>query len=89
MREQGKMLMTTIGVAVNSLDRLETILPAVQDLGRRHVSYGVRDEHYNTVGAALLWTLEQGLGENFTDEVKDAWTTVYGVLAETMRGAAA
>ena len=61
----------------------------MEDLGRRHVGYGVADEHYDTVGAALLWTLEKGLGRAFTPEVKDAWATVYGVLATTMKNAAA
>jgi hypothetical protein len=57
-------------------------------LGRRHAAYGVKDEHYGTVGAALLWTLGEGLGADFTPEVKDAWTSVYGTLATTMREAA-
>jgi hemoglobin-like flavoprotein len=89
MKEQGDKLMKMINTAVSGLDQLEQIVPAVQQLGVRHVAYGVKDEHYDTVGAALLWTLETGLGDAFTEEVKDAWTTVYGVLAETMKGAAA
>jgi hemoglobin-like flavoprotein len=89
MKEQGAKLMKMINTAVNGLDRLEAIVPAVQDLGARHVGYGVKAEHYDTVGAALLWTLEQGLGEGFTPEVKDAWAEVYGVLASTMKDAAA
>jgi len=89
MAEQGKKLMTMINTAVNGLKRLESIVPAVQDLGRRHVDYGVKDEDYDTVGAALIWTLSQGLGDDFTDEVKDAWVTVYGILATTMKNAAA
>jgi hemoglobin-like flavoprotein len=89
MKAQGKKLMAMIGTAVGGLSKLETIVPAVQDLGRRHVKYGVKDQHYDTVGAALLWTLEQGLGEAFTPDVKSAWTTVYGVLATTMKDAAA
>jgi hemoglobin-like flavoprotein len=60
----------------------------VQDLGRRHTRYGVQDSHYETVGAALLWTLEAGLGKAFTSDVKDAWIAVYGLLATTMRDAA-
>lgn len=82
--EQGKKLMQTLGVAVSSLTKLETILPVVQDLGRRHVDYGVPDESYQTVGQALLWTLEQGLGEAFTTELKDAWTQTYVTLSEVM-----
>jgi len=60
----------------------------VQGLGRRHVGYGVTDAHYDTVGGALLWTLEKGLGAAFTSEMKDAWATVYGVLATVMKDAA-
>lgn len=89
MKSQGKKLMAMIGTAVSGLTQLDTIVPAVQALGRRHVNYGVKDQHYATVGAALLWTLEQGLGEAFTAEVKTAWATAYGVLANTMKEAAA
>jgi hemoglobin-like flavoprotein len=89
MKAQGRKLMTMISTAVNGLTRLEAIVPAVQDLGRRHVKYGVKEQHYDTVGAALLWTLEQGLGEAFTPDVKAAWATAYGVLAKTMKDAAA
>lgn len=88
MKEQGRKLMAMIGTAVNALDKLESVVPAVQNLGRRHVDYGVKDEDYDTVGGALLWTLETGLGEAFTPEVKEAWVTVYGVLADTMKAAA-
>jgi hemoglobin-like flavoprotein len=89
MAEQGRKLMTMINVAVNGLDRLEAIVPAVEQLGERHVGYGVKDKDYDTVGAALLWTLEAGLGEAFTPEVKEAWSVTYGVLANTMKAAAA
>jgi hemoglobin-like flavoprotein len=89
MREQGRKLMQMLTVAVRGLDRLETIVPAVQALGRRHVAYGLTEAHFATVGAALLWTLEQGLGSAFTPEVADAWASVYGVLATTMQGAMA
>lgn len=84
MAEQGRKLMSMIAVAVSSLDRLETILPAVRQLGARHASYGVREEHYATIGAALLWTLEKGLGPDFTHAVRAAWTTTYSLLANTM-----
>ena len=89
MKEQGRKLMTMITVAVRGLDDLGKLVPAVQELGRRHVGYGVKDEHYATVGSALLWTLEQGLGSAFTPEVKDAWATTYTVLADTMKNASA
>jgi hemoglobin-like flavoprotein len=78
-----------ISVAVAGLTRLDTIVPAVQDLGRRHVGYGVKDKHYDTVATALVFTLEKGLGDAFTPEVKEAWVTTYGVLAKTMKDAAA
>jgi nitric oxide dioxygenase len=89
IKEQGRKLMAMITLVVNGLTRLETLMPRVRDLGQRHQSYGVQAVHYSTVAAALLWTLERGLGASFTSEVKDAWTTAYGVLATTMQGAAA
>ncbi len=88
MGEQGRKLMKTIGVVVNGLTRLDEVVPAVQELGRKHVDYGVKPEHYATVGAALLWTLEQGLGGAFTPAVKAAWTAAYGTLATVMQDAA-
>jgi len=87
MSEQRKRLMQMIAVAVRGLERLDELVPAVQDLGRRHAGYGVEDRHYDTVGAALLWTLEKGLGSAFTPEAKEAWATVYGILATTMKDA--
>ena len=80
--------MTMIGTAVNGLDDLNSIVPAVQNLGKNHVGYGVKDSHYDTVGASLLETLEAGLGDDFTPAVKDAWTEVYTILATTMKDAA-
>jgi hemoglobin-like flavoprotein len=88
MKQQGSLLMAMIAVAVNGLNRLDEIRPAIQDLGRRHAGYGVRNEHYATVGAALLWTLEQGLGAAWTPELKEAWTACYTVLAGVMQEAA-
>jgi hemoglobin-like flavoprotein len=88
MPAQRKVLMQTLTVVVKSLDKLEQIVPAVQALGRRHAGYGVREEHYATVGAALLWTLEQGLGDAFTSDVRDAWADAYGILASVMIEAA-
>jgi hemoglobin-like flavoprotein len=84
MAQQRKVLMQTLSVVVKSLDKLDTILPAIRALGRRHAGYGVRAEHYETVGVALLWTLEQGLGEAFDEETRDAWATAYGTLASVM-----
>ena len=65
------------------------LVPAVQALGKRHQTYGVKDAHYDTVGEALLWTLERGLGDGFTPDVKTAWASAYGLLATTMKTAAA
>ena len=89
MQEQGRKLMQMIAVAVRGLDDLDQLLPAVRALGQRHARYGVRPAHYGTVAAALLWTLEQGLGDAFTPEARTAWSTVYGILAGTMMGGAA
>jgi len=89
MPEQRKKLMQMIGVAVSGLDRVDATLAAVAELGKRHGAYGVTDEHYDSVRAALLWTLEKGLGEQFTPEVKEAWATVYALLANTMKGVVA
>jgi hemoglobin-like flavoprotein len=88
MKEQGRKLMMMIRIAVDGLDDLDKLVPAVQDMGRRHATYGVENSHYDTVGASLLWTLEQGLGPAFTPEVKEAWTVVYTLLAHTMKQAA-
>jgi hemoglobin-like flavoprotein len=88
MKDQGRKLMQMLAVAVKGLDRLQDILPAVQQLGRRHADYGVRDEDYETVGSALLWTLEKGLGDAFTEEVRAAWVKVYGILTTEMKAAA-
>ncbi len=87
--EQGKKLMQMLTVAVKGLDKLDEIVPAVQQLGARHVDYGVKDEDYDTVAEAFVYTLEQGLGDALTDEVKAAWVKVYGVLAGVMKAAAA
>ena len=89
MVEQGKKLMSVLNVAVNSLKNLEAILPTVKDLGKRHIGYGVKDEDYDVVAEALLWTLGAGLGDDFTDEVKAAWTQTYVTLANVMKEAAA
>jgi hemoglobin-like flavoprotein len=88
MAPQRKKLMQMLTAAVKGLDRIEQLIPVVQDLGRRHVGYGVKDSHYDTVGEALLWTLQMGLGDAFTPETKQAWATVYDLLATTMQNAA-
>lgn len=88
MTTQGQKLMATLGVVVAGLRDLPSIVPAAQNLARKHVGYGVRAEHYAPVGAALLWTLEQGLGEAFTPEVKTAWADAYGLLSSVMIAAA-
>ena len=84
MNAQGEKLVMSINLVVNSLNNLDHVVPALQDMGKRHVDYGVSAEHYDTVGAALLWTLEQALGADFTNEAKEAWTVAYGIIASTM-----
>ena len=86
MAEQGRKLIAMISVAVSNLERPATLLPA---LGARHSSYGVKDHHYDTVAAALLDTLQRGLGEAFTPDVKAAWAESYRVITRVMRTAAA
>ncbi|MFB9992860.1 globin family protein [Deinococcus oregonensis] len=88
MNEQGHKLMLMLGIAVANLNKPEVVLPALRKLGERHAGYGVTAHHYETVGSALLWTLEQGLGEAFTPEVCLAWETVYRLVADTMKAAA-
>jgi hemoglobin-like flavoprotein len=88
MQTQGRKLMQMIGLAVHGLNSPETLIPAVQALGRRHAAYGVAEKDYETVGKVLIRTLEQGLGADFTPQVKEAWLATYQLLAETMRQAA-
>lgn len=82
-------LMAMLGLAVANLNHPETVVPALQDLGRKHVAYGTQAAHYAPVGAALLWTLEQGLGSDFTPEVREAWAETYRLVAGVMQQAAA
>lgn len=84
MEQQGQKLMEMISLAVSQLDALPELVPVLQNLAKRHVRYGVKEAHYATVGAALLQTLGQGLGADFTGDVRDAWATVYGTMAEVM-----
>jgi hemoglobin-like flavoprotein len=87
MKEQGRKLMSMIATAVAQLDKVEALAPVLRALGKRHIGYGVRDSDYDTVATALLWTLEKGLGADFTPALKDAWTACYGVLAAEMKAA--
>lgn len=89
MQSQGAALMKMIGWAVSRLERAEELLPALRELGARHVRYGVQDRHYATVGAALVQTLSEGLGEAFTDEVSGAWIEMYDLVSATMMAGAA
>jgi nitric oxide dioxygenase len=88
MKEQGRKLMSALALVVTGLANPKSILPTVEGLGRKHVSYGVEERHYDTVGAALLWTLEKGLGDKFTPDVKTAWAAAYTLLAGVMKDAA-
>ena len=88
MGQQGERLMTMIGAAVGLLDRPDALIPVLQKLGARHGGYGVVDAHYETVGGALLLTLEQGLGDAFTPQTRAAWTEMYGLVSRTMIAAA-
>jgi hemoglobin-like flavoprotein len=85
LRDQGEKLMLILDTAVRGLDHLDQLVPKVMALGQRHVGYGVRAEHFDTVGEALLWTLRQGLGRDYTPEVEAAWVEVYGLLSSIMR----
>jgi hemoglobin-like flavoprotein len=85
MKEQGRMLMMMIAGAVRGLSNPATLVPVLKGLGARHVNYGVRDHHYDTVGNALIWTLQKGLGELFTDELCEAWVAAYQLLAGVMQ----
>jgi hemoglobin-like flavoprotein len=84
MTEQRRKLMAMLAAVVNGLGNLEQILPAASALAKRHVGYGAKAEHYPVVGAALLWTLEQGLGDGWTPDLADAWSTAYGTLSGYM-----
>lgn len=88
MAEQGRKLMATLAVVVNGLGNLDVILPAASALAKRHVAYGVKPAHYEPVGAALLWTLERGLGEQWTPQLAAAWGAAYTLLSEYMIGEA-
>jgi hemoglobin-like flavoprotein len=89
IRAQGRKLMAMIELVVDNLSQFDALLPRIQALGRDHLSYGVRDEHYDIVGAALLWTLHAGLEEQFTAADAAAWAAAYALLAGTMKAATA
>jgi hemoglobin-like flavoprotein len=89
MDAQGRKVMRMFAEIVRAIDRPETLVPELADLGRRHVHYGVRDSQYDSVGTALLWTLERGLGPAFTPEVRNAWTEAYLLVSIVSRRAAA
>jgi hemoglobin-like flavoprotein len=88
MAEQGRKLMQMIGAAVGLLDKPETLVPVLQRLGERHAGYRVTPAHYDTVGAALLQTLADGLGERFDAPTREAWTAMYVLASRTMIEAA-
>ena len=88
MEQQGNKLMSALAFVVHGLDRADTILPAVRQLAQRHVGYGVKDEHYATVGQALIETLAGGLGNAFTTDVRAAWQAAYALLSTVMIEAA-
>jgi len=86
--EQSKKLLVMLSYVISKLDKLEDIIEEVVKLAHHHASYGVKEEHYTVVGAALLWTLEQGLGDNWNEELKEAWTVCYITLSSAMINAA-
>ncbi len=89
MKHQRQKLMAALTLVVKGLHDINSIVRTVQHLSRTHAGYGVQDSHYETVGAALIWTLEQGLGDAFTSDVENAWIAAYTILATTMKAAAA
>jgi len=88
MKTQGAMLMTSLELAVSSLDDMESILPAVQALGERHMSYGVKKEYYRYAKESFLWSLEKHLNDEFTPTLKAAWSEAFDTLIKTMISAA-
>lgn len=88
MEEQNKKLIDMLNVIIGRLENLDELKGEIIAVARRHVDYGVKDEHYNMVGAALLWTLQKALGKDWTDELKTAWINCYTELSGTMIAAA-
>ena len=81
---QRRKLLQALNSVIESIENLESVVPTLQDLGRRHVGYGVKDAQYDSVGGALLWTLEKGLGEAWSEEAAEAWASAYALIANTM-----
>lgn len=86
--EQSRKLLSMISYVICKLKSLDDIMEEVKKLARRHVNYGVQEEHYIMVGRALLWTLETGLGDKWNNELEKSWTVCYAILAEAMIKAA-
>ena len=84
MQVQGEKLMKMIDQAVGSLDNLEPLIEPLKAAGKAHKDYGVAEGDYSKVGACLLWTLKQGLGDNYNASVQDAWGTTYNTLSAVM-----
>jgi nitric oxide dioxygenase len=84
LSDQGKKLMQVLTVVVRSLENLEPLLPSIDDMARRHVAYGVKDDHYAIVGQALIRTLRHGCGPAFTAETEEAWRLAYTILSTRM-----
>src|SRR5580704_16557341 len=89
MAQQRNTLMATLAAVVAGLGNIESILPVASALAKRHVGYGVKPEHYAPVGAALLWTLERGLGPAWNGEIAAAWSAAFGTLSQFMIAEAA
>lgn len=87
--QQRRKLVQALAAVVGGLHHLDDLVPEIEALGRRHAHYGVQATHFDSVGAALLWTLEQGLGAKWTSEVREAWTAAYGLIAGVMQAAIA
>jgi hemoglobin-like flavoprotein len=84
LASQRQKLVKAINMVVMSLERIDTLIPTIHDLGHRHIAYGVEEAHYAQVGSALLWTLKTGLGDDWSDEAETAWTNAYQLLAGVM-----
>lgn len=86
--QQYRNLLQAINYVVQNVDKVDVLMPVLSGLGQRHATYGVRDEHYDSVGEALIWTLEQGLGDQWSAEVRDVWCDAYNTVSTVMKHAA-